>query len=154
SYDAGSVEKQTGVPAEKLKSVADQLWKNKGNSLVVGGALKAKNGLALEIAVNLLNSILENDGVTVDSSVSPSNQDLSSYADLKKLLDDMEQGRNDRLGIDRSNPAYTLPVTLGFAETTKKVPFVISLADRLDETAALSHYVATDCHYLESWNDS
>jgi len=153
-YSVDSVAEQTGIKAEALRNLAEELWKNKGQGLVVGGAVKAKQNLALQLVVNLLNSALENDGVTVDASVSPSNQAESSYADLLKMVEEMKQGKVAALFIYKNNPVYDLPANLNFAEALKQVPLLVSFADRVDETASVCHYVAPDSHYLESWNDA
>lgn len=153
-YSIEKVSQETGIKPESLKRVAKELWEAKGKGLVLGGAVKAKNSLALQVAVNLLNSALENDGVTVDASISPSNQVDSSYADLLTLIDDMKNAKVGALFIYRNNPVYSLPASLGFAEALKKVSLIVSFNDRVDETGALSTYVCPDSNYLESWDDA
>ncbi len=154
SFDVQTVAQKTGLQAKDLKRVAKELWDSKNRSLIVGGPLKVKNALALQVVVNLLNSALENEGYTVDSSVSPSNQANSSYAGLVALIEAMNQEKIGALFIYKSNPIFTLPAELKFAEALKKIPLVVSFADRVDETASLANYVAPDTHYLESWNDA
>jgi molybdopterin-containing oxidoreductase family iron-sulfur binding subunit len=153
-YAVDEVGKQTGINPDRLRDIARWLWDNKGKSLVVGGGLKGRESLALQVAVNLLNSILENDGVTVDYAVSPSNQAVSSYADLLKMIGEMKSGKVAALFVYKTNPAFSLPASLGFADGLKQVPLIVSFADRVDETAALADFVAPDGHYLEGWNDA
>lgn len=153
-YSIEKVSQDTGIKSESLKRVAKELWDAKGKGLVLGGAVKAKNSLALQVAVNLLNSALENDGVTVDATISPSNQVDSSYADLLTLIDDMKNGKVGALFIYKNNPVYSLPAQLGFADALKKVPLSVSFNDRVDETGALVTYVCPDSNYLESWDDA
>lgn len=153
-FDADTVGKQTGIQAEALKNLAQDLWENKGKGLILGGGIKAKNALALQVAVNLLNSILGNDGVTVDTAVAPSHQVFSSYADLTKMIEEMRQGKVEVLFIYKANPLYNLPAALNFAEALKQVPHVVSLADREDETALASNFIAPPSHPLESWGDA
>ncbi len=170
NYSINNVATSTGIPAEKLREIANNLWNNRGRSLVVGGNVKGKNSVALQVAVNLLNSVLENERVTVDGS-HPSSQSDSSFADLLNLVEDLRQRNVGALLIYKSNPVYTFPSplttdqdTLGdtllegdsgtFANLIKKVPLTVSFADRLDETAKLCNFVTPDSHYLESWNDN
>ena len=56
---------------EAIKSTAKELLQAKGKSLVVAGGpvTETKNSVAVQVAVNLLNSILGNDGSTVDLSL-------------------------------------------------------------------------------------
>jgi molybdopterin-containing oxidoreductase family iron-sulfur binding subunit len=69
------------------------------------------------------------------------------------LIERMRAGQVGVLLVHGVNPAYTLPPSLGFAEVSKRVPFVASFADRVDETGRLADVVAPDHHALESWND-
>src|SRR5262249_48314382 len=142
------------IPADRLRDVARWLWENKGKSLVVGGAIKGKDGLALQVAVNLLNFILENDGVTGGYFCSPSNQTQSSYADLFKMVGEMRSGKVAGVFIYKANPVYDLPPSMNFGDLLKQIPFVVSFADRLDETASLANFVTPEGHYLEGWNDA
>ena len=70
--DAGSdgMEREAGLPAGTLAALTDELWASRGKSLVLAGpqAAPANHAVALQVAVNLLNSALGNDGVTVDTS--------------------------------------------------------------------------------------
>jgi molybdopterin-containing oxidoreductase family iron-sulfur binding subunit len=51
------------------------------------------------------------------------------------------------------NPAYALPPRAGFAEALAKVPLVVSLASRPNETTARAGLVLPTLHALESWGD-
>ena len=148
------VERRAGLPAGTLAALADELWANRGKSLVMAGpqAAPANHAVPLQVAVNLLNSALGNDGVTVDTST-PSLQAQGSEEAVLSLAERMRAGDIQVLLIHAANPAYSLPAALGFADLMKRVPFVVSFADRVDETASQADFVAADHHYLESWND-
>ncbi len=142
--------------ADAIHKAAEALWHNRGKSIVVGGGLGARTeaALGLQLAVNLLNSALGNEGVTVDGTHRPSAY-RASFAAFSKLLSDMKKGAVDALVVYRSNPAYTMSgVGFEVEEAIKKVPFVVSISDREDETALLSDYVLPDNHSLESWGDA
>ena len=148
------VEREAGLPAGTLAALADELWANRGKSLVLAGpqAAPANHAVPLQVAVNLLNSALGNDGVTVDTST-PSLQAQGSEDAVLSLAERMRAGDIQVLLIHGANPAYSLPAALGFADLMRRVPFVVSFADRVDETARQADFVAPDHHYLESWND-
>jgi molybdopterin-containing oxidoreductase family iron-sulfur binding subunit len=156
SYKPEAVAQELGITggAATFKRIAHDLWQARGKSLVVGGGIHAqtKTGLALQVAINLLNSALENEGVTVDGRAnhSPSRGNVASFA---KLLQDMGAGKVDALVIWGTNPAYFLPNS-GFAAASAKVPFIVAIADREDETAQLADFVLADHHYLEAWGDA
>ncbi len=153
-YAAEGVERDTGLPAGTLAGLADELWANRGKSLVLAGpqAAPASHAVALQIAANLLNSALGNDGVTVDGST-PSLQAQGSEEAVLALVEQMRAGEIQVLLIHGVNPVYSLPAALGFGDLMKRVPFIASFSDRVDETARHADLVAPDHHYLESWND-
>jgi molybdopterin-containing oxidoreductase family iron-sulfur binding subunit len=146
--------KKLGFDAEIFAKVAADLVKNKGESLVVAGGIttlteKAKE---LQVAVNFLNTVLDNDGKTVDAKAG--NPALTaSYADMAQLIKDMKDGKVQTLIVHRVNPAFVLPAEMGFADAVKKVKMVVYTGDRVDETGVHADYITPDNHALESWND-
>ncbi|MGZ3698197.1 MAG: molybdopterin-dependent oxidoreductase, partial [Bdellovibrionota bacterium] len=154
-YKPEVVAQEIGFEPSVIRKLADRLSDHQGKSLIVGGGLasKTKDAVALQIAVNLLNSTLGNDGATVDGgSALPAR---GGFADLAKLLGEMRSGSVDVLIVYRSNPAFVLPRTpLGVEEAFKKVPLVVVVTDRDDETAQWADFVLPDHHFLENWGDS
>jgi molybdopterin-containing oxidoreductase family iron-sulfur binding subunit len=146
---------QFAFPAEALKKVADDLWANRGQSLVVAGGLQTATEQAreLQIAVNYLNSILDNDGKTIEAKNAMVGLEGSSE-DLLKLVADMKKGGVKTLIIHRTNPLYALPASVGFADALKNVEMVVSTSSHMDEVANMSHYVIPDSHNYESWGDA
>ncbi len=156
-YTAEAVAAEVGLPggAGTIRKVAKALWAARGKSLIVAGGLSSQVGssVSLQIAVNFLNSLLENDGATVEGDTQVAFQ-RARLADLLKLIDEMKSGAVDVLVIHRSNPLFTLPPELGFAEALKRVGTVILSSDRDDETGQASNFVLPDHHYLEAWGDA
>ena len=144
-----------GIEKELFAKIASDLWENKGASLVVAGGMAAQteDAKALQAAVNLLNSALENDGKTI---LAKSGQPglKGSYAEMLKLIQDMKDGKVKSLLIHRANPLYSLPKELGFEEALNKVEMVVYGTMTMNETAQKSHYIATDNHPLETWGDA
>jgi molybdopterin-containing oxidoreductase family iron-sulfur binding subunit len=153
-YEAASVERAAGLETGTLAAVADELWEARGKGLVMAGpqAAPAAHAVPLQVAVNLLNSALGNEGVTVDSASPYRHSDASEEAMLA-LVDRMRAGEVKALLVQGTNPAYSLPASVGFAEALKRVPFVVSFADRADETARGADLIASTTHFLETWND-
>lgn len=152
AYTPEFAEKQTGVSAATIKKIATELIAHKGKSLVFGGAVKGKNNVLVQVVANLLNTALENNQNTIDWA-NPSYQAGSSLAGVLAFVEDVKAGLVGAVIIDRSNPVFTWPKSLGLAALLQRIPLVVSLADRVDETAAIAHFVCPDHHYLESWND-
>ncbi len=155
-YSAATVEREAGLPEGSIKATAGELWKARGKSLIYAGGMMAndRSAISLQMAVNFLNSALENEGVTVDGTSSPSNQSQSSFADVLDLIADMKAGRVEVLIISGCNPVYSLPSSAGFAEALQRVKKVVYLGDRVDETGELCDYVLPVTHPLESWGDA
>ena len=102
---------------------------------------------------NFLNHVLGNYGTTVDVA-QPSYQREDNDRELETLLHELHDGKVAALFIYQSNPVHDLPSGESIAEDLKRVPLVVSLAPRLDETAQLARFVCPDHHYLESWSDA
>ncbi len=155
-FDPYQIEEKFGIPMGTVKKVADDLWNNRGNSIIISESFanQGKNSQELHQIVHVLNSILGNEGSTIETESIPDSHILSGYDDLKRLVDDMNAGRVSAVMIAGTNPVYSLPDDFGFAEALKKVPLRISLDDRINETAELCEYVLPGLHGAESWGDS
>jgi molybdopterin-containing oxidoreductase family iron-sulfur binding subunit len=154
AVDVDTVAKQSGIPASKLKYLAEALVKGAPSLVVSGGvAVSGPGGLETAIAANLLNYALGNVGRTVRFGPNSSLSRASRYADVLALTRAMTQGEVAVLIVKDANPAFTLPARAAFAEALAKVPFVVSLSSHLDETTARAHLVIPDLTPLESWGD-
>ena len=151
---AEDIETTAGLPGGTIASIAEELSQARGKSLVLAdpNAAPAEHAVALQIVANLINSALGNDGVTVDVS-GATDTVIGSDEEMLQLVERMRAGEIQALLIHGTNPGYSLPPAVGFADAVKRVPFVVSLSDRVDETARLADVVAAGTHYLESWND-
>ncbi|HVC97082.1 MAG TPA: hypothetical protein VND64_25610, partial [Pirellulales bacterium] len=132
-----------------LDDLADRLWQARGRSLVLcGDDDDGKQALG-----NLLNHLLDNYGATVDLE-RPSHQGQGSDADVESLLQEIHNGNVAALFTYQCNPAHDLPAGEALANALRRVPLLVSLSERLDETAALATCVCPVPHYLESWSDA
>jgi len=90
----------------------------------------------------------------VDGTAQPFTKVGGRYSEVAKLISEMSSGAVDALIVYRSNPIYSLPAAAGFKQALEKVPLVISISDREDETSLLSDFVLPDHHFLENWGDA
>lgn len=143
-----------GLDDKAFAQTAEELWAHRGQSLVLAGGLTTRTTQSrqLQAAVNMLNSLLQNDGKTIDYHV-PQKTLQGSYKRLAALIEDMKAGKVKTLVIHGINPAYALPKEAGFIEAARNVETVVYTGDRIDETACLAEYIATDHHNLENWGD-
>ncbi len=149
-----SIESSLGLPDGTVKKVADDLWRHRGKSLVyTGGLVSRTEDLAkLHATVNLINSMLGNEGVTIDVS-RPLNLQQGSSEDMLDLIDDMKSGNVDVLLIEGVNPAYSLPTSAGFADALGNVGLSVSFDMIKSETSVLCDMTLPGKHYLENWGD-
>lgn len=135
-----------------VSEVADELWKNRGQSLVLAGGMTAdtENAVELQAAVNFLNAVLENEGKTVSAAGGVYKRSGPGMEELLKALNAKEV---TTLIIHECNPVYSLPASLRFKTALMNVEMIIYTGDRNDETAHYADYLAVDHHPLENWGD-
>ncbi|MDH5655323.1 MAG: TAT-variant-translocated molybdopterin oxidoreductase, partial [Spirochaetia bacterium] len=155
-FDPDKMPSHIGISKQVIEKIGKELWENRGRSIVVGGSPLAATGKnnSLQIAVNLLNSILDNDGKTINYK----NPILLSHgASDKELIEfingRLKSGAIKTLIVADTNPAFLMPSSLSVKEALTKVEYIVSLNDRIDETGKLSHAVLPSSHFLESWGD-
>lgn len=158
---AARIAAKAGVPLETagmeeppvrpklLDRLAALLWQSRGRSLVLCGS----QDMRLQLLSNLINHLLRNYGATLDVE-HPSYQRQGSDSQMQALLQELHEGRVAALFVHKSNPVFDLPGGEELANALRRVPLVVSCAERLDETARHAHFVCPDHHYLESWMDA
>ena len=137
------------VSTEVLEELVDRLLAARGRALVVCGSQDVRT----QIMCNFLNDLLGSYGTTIDID-QPSYQQQGNDADLDVLRNELAGGDVSLLIVAGVNPIYDLPEASTFAASLRKVSLIVSVADRLDETASVAHVVCPDHHYLESWGDA
>jgi molybdopterin-containing oxidoreductase family iron-sulfur binding subunit len=145
----GESEKQAVQLSPFLEHLADFLWQNRQRSLILCGS----QDVELQVHANFLNHMLGNYGATLDIA-RPSYQRDGNDHELATLLEELHDGKVAAFFVIDTNPAHDLPGGEPLAEDLKRVPLIVSLAPRLDETARLAHFVCPDHNYLESWGDA
>jgi molybdopterin-containing oxidoreductase family iron-sulfur binding subunit len=137
------------IDSRKLDAVAAELWKHRGESLVVAGT----NDILLQVVVNTLNAALGNIGKTIDLA-QPSLQRGGDDAAMAGLIERMHSGDVHTLFMLDVNPAYDYHQPERFLSGLEKVALSISFSDRRDETSSHAHAVCPDHHFLEAWGDA
>lgn len=148
SFSIDKVASLTGLSAEHLRSLASDLWAHRGRSLILGSS-----DYQLQMVVNFLNSVLENDGVTIDRTTKVF-QAAATADEIKGLLKEIKSGSVDVLIISGTDPVATLPEAQGFKEALKKVPHLIMLSDHETATSREAEFVLPLSNSLETWGDA
>ena len=149
-YQAGNFERI-------MIRLATELWENKGRSLVIGASplTATGNNANTQIAINLLNSILENDGKTIDYKQNLTLSPGAKDREWQRLIADIQGTKVKTLIVADANLAYHLPPKLKIKETLKAgKQYILSLNDRIDEIGQFADAILPTSHYLESWGDS
>ncbi|HET8937914.1 MAG TPA: 4Fe-4S dicluster domain-containing protein [Polyangiales bacterium] len=139
-----------GIPEQWIKVVARDLYKNRGQCLIVVGP---RQPVAVHALAYALNRALGNSGKTVTFTEPVDAQEPENFDSLKTLVSMINAGRVDTLLVLGGNPVYDAPADLNFAEALKKVPNSIAFNAYSDETASLCTWQVPRAHELESWGD-
>jgi Fe-S-cluster-containing dehydrogenase component/anaerobic selenocysteine-containing dehydrogenase len=132
-----------------LEAVAGRLWDTRGRGLVIS----ASQDVRVQLLCNFINHAIGAYGATLDLE-RPSYQRQGSDKDLAELRAELARGEVQALLVAGANPVYDLPDAGTLANDLRRVPLLVSTAERVDETAALAQFVCPAHHYLESWNDA
>lgn len=132
-----------------LEEAANQLWANRGKSIVVSGS----NDVAIQSLVIAINEMLGSYGTTLDIE-RPSYFRKGDDAAMSKLIADANAGRISGLIFYNCNPVYDFHEGEALNTAMEKVTLKVATTEKPDETAALCNYIAPDHNFLESWNDA
>jgi len=139
-YDRDHVSRSTGVRADMIPRLAAILWE-RTPSLVLAGRYPQghAHGSRNMAAIALLNIVLQNQGRTLlrgaelpFPQMAPTGGDFKSLAQLNNLI---SAGQCSSLFVYNTNPVYSTPAFMQFAENLQKVPFKAAFVTELDETA-------------------
>jgi menaquinone reductase, molybdopterin-binding-like subunit len=155
-YSPEAVEKQTGVPGAVIKRLAHEITQSGSAAAISGGAALAHtNGLMNGLAVNALESLVDN-GRDPLLSFTPEPL-LSNAAPMEAGLASLHafaQGQPQMLLLYEANPVFSAPPALRIREVLGKIPYIVSFGSFIDETSAQADLILPDHAPLESWLDS
>ncbi len=139
------------VDAAWVRECVTDLLQNPGQALVVGGSHLP---VEAHVAIFYINQLLGSFGQTLRMlQIS----EPSQAATLGQLAQAIQQGAVETLVILGGNPVYATPGDLDFQGLLAKVPNIIRLGYRFDETSLAvterGGVHISETHYLETWND-
>ncbi len=143
---------------ESIAEVAREFAGTRPSLAMVGEHVAFQsNGPESVRAVHLLNMLTGNlnrpggvyqAGAMGGSLTGPEN----SFPELVALIKSMRAGQI-RVALIKGDPRYGIPPATGFQEALDKVPFTVSFATLIDDTALQADLILPDCAGLESWGD-
>lgn len=142
-----NVETLTGVSAATIARLGREMTANGPAVAIIGGApLAHTNGLAAAVAVNGLNQQLASVNKPGGISFAPQGAAVPT-----RPLKDMVDVAPKVLLLDDVNPVFATPGASKVADALKRVPFIVSFGQFIDETSVLADLILPDHSFLESW---
>jgi Fe-S-cluster-containing dehydrogenase component len=126
------------------------LSEHRGQSLIIPGESQPPVVHALAHA---MNQALGNIGATIRYLPPAEPHEAEQMDSVRRLAEDMDQGRVEALIILGGNPVFTAPADVNFKERLNKVPLRIHQSIYYDETSFYCHWHIPQSHYLEIWSD-
>ena len=180
-YSPEKVSTITGAPQRTIERIAREFARF-GPSLAIGGDAAAAhtNGLSNMLAINALNALVGSIGRKGGLFFAPSpplsplpkasgesdrragstGTGASGSSTFPSLLQSITlSGLSKRRPINaaiiyNTNPAFSLPEPAQVREFLSQIPFIVSLASFMDETASMADLILPAHTYLEGWQDS
>lgn len=149
--DGRSGEGVEGEAVKWLAAVAEDLKAHQGRCAVLAGDHQSPVVHAVAAAMNVKLGAV---GQTVNYIERVTTSAENHHESLKELVDAMNAGQVDAVIMIGTNPVFTAPADLKFAEALAKVPVRVSHSTHKDETAMACNWRLPDAHALESWGDA
>lgn len=151
---AGAVansENASGLPAEWLAAVLDDLKQHKGGAVVLAGEAQPPVVHSLVHAINGALGAVESGLVAYVPS--PEAKPVDQQASLGQLVEALNAGSIGLLVVLGGNPVYNTPGDLKFADAFDKATLRVHLSSQQNETSDRCHWVIPESHALECWGD-
>ena len=148
AYTPENVASATGVEADSIRELAERFAE--GPSLALGPGIGGlhRGATAANVAVAILNAVAGNVGRTLHYDSPQLDAPSEGFAPMERAIEAMRGGQVGAVLVHASNPFYALPDSSGFREAFASVPFNVSFASAIDETAAEADLILPDRHFL------
>jgi molybdopterin-containing oxidoreductase family iron-sulfur binding subunit len=155
AYQQEAVLKLSGIPLERYEHLVVRLTEARRPLVLGAGSGQSDaNGLATNLAANLLNLLLDPELRLIDAANRHRVETASRRSDVLDLFKALSSGGTDLLILNNVNPVFGLPPESG-AKTALESPdlFVVSLSSFLDETSRSADLILPVSLPLETWDD-
>lgn len=153
-YDLDRVAEETGLPAAAIAEVAREFASTRPSLAMVGEAVAFQsNGPEAVRAILLLNLLagnLDRPGGVYPAGGGPGPE--QTFSELFPLIAKMRDG-GIKVALIQGNPVHAIPPATGFQAALAGVPFIVSCATLLDDTALEADLILPDHAALESWGE-
>jgi molybdopterin-containing oxidoreductase family iron-sulfur binding subunit len=154
-FSQAMVLEQSGIQLELYEKLIIQLM-GAGRPLVLGTGTGASgpNGLQTNLAVNLLNLLLDPKLKLIDFTNRHRVEQAARRSDILDFFSSLQNDSVDLLLLNNVNPAFTLPTASQVKQAlAAKDLFVVCFSNFMDETAELADLVLPVQMPLETWDE-
>jgi molybdopterin-containing oxidoreductase family iron-sulfur binding subunit len=154
-YTQDRVLESSGLSLELYEKLIIQLM-GAGKPLVLGTGTGAGdlNGLQTNIAVNLLNLLLDPDLTLLDFNNRHRVEIAATRSEVLQFFKGLETDAVDVLILNNVNPAFSLPPEGGVKTALEQDDlFVVSFSNFMDETSKLADLIFPVALPLETWDE-
>jgi len=154
-YSQAMVLQQSGIPLALYEKLIIQLM-GAGRPLVLGTGSGASgpNGLQTNLAVNLLNLLLDPKLQLIDFTNRHRVEKAARRSDILDFFSSLQNDSVDLLMLNNVNPAFTLPPGSQVKQALEaKDLFVVAFSNFMDETAEMADLVLPVQMPLETWDE-
>jgi len=154
-YSQDLVLQQSGISLAVYEKLIIQLM-GAGQPLVLGTGTGASdsNGLQTNLAVNLLNLLLDPKLKLIDFSNRHRVEQAARRSDILQFLNSLQNDSVDLLMLNNVNPVFTLPPDSQVKQALEtKDLFVVAFSNFMDETAEMADLVLPVRMPLEAWDE-
>jgi len=154
-YSQAMVIEQSGIQLELYEKLIIQLM-GAGRPLVLGTGSGASgpNGLQTNLAVNLLNLLLDPKLQLIDFTNRHRVEQVARRSDIVDFFSSLQNDSVDLLMLNNVNPAFTLPPGSQVQQALEaKDLFVVAFSNFMDETAEMADLVLPVRMPLEAWDE-
>ncbi len=136
---------------EWVGALTGDLLASRGRALVHAGPDQPPQTHAL---VHAINEALGARGNTLELIAPVAYRGSGHELPLAELTQELRKGKVGTLLILDSNPVYTAPGALEFAEALSHASFSLTLTELPSETSAATHWAVPMAHPWEAWSDA
>ncbi len=145
--------RQSGLTREDLTALADRMLAAR-KPLILGAENGAVNGLATDMAANLLNLVLDPKLTRIDFQNRHRVEQAATRAEVIAFFENLRSTPARVLLLNNVNPVFAMPANPAITQALKNPDlFVVALSNFEDETTALADLILPVKLPLESWDD-
>jgi molybdopterin-containing oxidoreductase family iron-sulfur binding subunit len=153
--DPAAMASAAGIELSKLQSLADKLASHSSVVFPGGVTTQSANSTHLALATLVLNWVCGNIGTTVSVAQGTNlGSVVSSFAEVKQLLEDCAAGKVKTLFIDQLDLDFVLPAELGVTDALAKVENLVVFTNGHGHTRFPNATLLPPGSWLETWGDA